>query len=66
MNEKLTEMVFKDYYESLPMEEKLKLRDDFLSRTGLSIITFYQKLRTNNFRPLERELLNDLLNKGKY
>ena len=47
--------------ESAPgRQEKLRRRDEYLRRTGMSIITFYRKLRTDTFRPLEAELFNQM------
>lgn len=54
-------MVFKDYYERLTLDDRLKLRDVFLKKSEMSLITFYQKLRTNNFKKLERDLFESLL-----
>ena len=59
-NEK--QMVLRDQYNQLPMQKKLELRDEYLRRSGMSLITFYQKLRTDNFKKLERELFEELFN----
>lgn len=58
MDENLQKMVSRYHYEKLPRQEKLRRRDEYLRRTGMSIITFYRKLRTDTFRPLEAELFN--------
>lgn len=55
-------MVFKHHYDQLPLSEKLVLRNEFVERSGMSLITFYQKMRKDSFKPLERELLENLLN----
>lgn len=51
---------FRDYYFSLPTEEQRKLREEFLSRSGLSYPSFYGKLHRKKYRPLERNLLEEL------
>ena len=38
----------------------LRLRDEFLRRSGMSLITFYDKLRKDSFKPLERELYENI------
>lgn len=53
-------MVPRYHYDNLPKEEKLKRRDEFLKKTGMSVITFYKKVREDSFKPLERELFNKL------
>ena len=58
LDENLQKMVSRYHYEKLPRQEKLRRRDEYLRRTGMSIITFYRKLRTDTFRPLEAELFN--------
>lgn len=65
MEEKKEKMVLRDQYNSLPMQQKLKVRDEMIERSGISLITFYQKLRSDNFKKLERELLESLLEQTK-
>ena len=65
MNKKIEKMVLRDQYNSLPMQQKLKVRDEMIERSGISPITFYQKLRSDNFKKLERELLESLLEQTK-
>ena len=60
MSEKPGKMVLRYHYDKLPDKEKLRRRDEYLRRSGMSIITFYYKLRTETFRPLERELFDEL------
>lgn len=60
MNEKPEKMVLRYYYDKLTGKEKLRRRDEYLRRSGMSLITFYYKLRTETFRPLERELFDEL------
>lgn len=59
---KIKKMVLKNHYDQLPLSEKLALRDEFLKQSGVSLITFYQKLRNDTFKPLERDLLEKLFN----
>ena len=60
MKANVQKMVPRYHYDNLPKEEKLKRRDEFLRRTGMSVITFYKKVREDSFKPLERELFNKL------
>lgn len=62
MEESLSKIVPKYQYEQLPRKEKLKLRDEYLKESGMSLITFYDKLRKNSFKPLERDLFEKLFN----
>lgn len=55
-------MVPKYQYDRLPRKEKLKLRDEYLKESGMSLITFYDKLRKDSFKPLERSLFEKLFN----
>lgn len=66
MKEKMQKMVFKYQYDRLPMDDKLKLRDEFLSKSGMSLITFYDKMRKDTFKPLEKELLEKLFNDKQF
>lgn len=60
MNEKSLKMVPKCHYDQMEKTTKLKLRDEYLRRSGMSLITFYDKLRKDSFKPLERELFEDI------
>jgi hypothetical protein len=60
MEEKTSKMVFKYHYDQMEKTMKLKLRDEYLERSGMSLITFYDKLRKDSFKPLERELFNNI------
>ena len=57
MEEKKQKMVPKYHYDQM---EKSRLRDEFLRRSGMSLITFYDKLRKDSFKPLERELYENI------
>lgn len=60
MSEKTSKMVPKCHYNQLEKSVKLKLRDEYLARSGMSLITFYDKLRKDSFKPLERELYENI------
>lgn len=55
----LTKIAFKDYFNSLPMEEKIELRDQLVPKY-FHMTTFYQKVAANRFTNLEREKLNEV------
>ncbi len=54
-------MVFKDYYATLNDKEKEEVRNLILIRSGMSYTTFYHKLRNNAFKPLEIELIDNII-----
>lgn len=58
--EKSTKMVFKYHYNSLTEVERIKVRDEFLNRSGISYTTFYGKINCNRFSKLEREALDNI------
>ncbi len=60
MSEKTSKMVLKYHYDRMEKSTRLRLRDEFLRRSGMSLITFYDKLRKDSFKPLERELFENL------
>lgn len=57
----LNKMVFKDYYGALNEKEKEDIRSLILSRSGMSYTTFYYKLRHDAFKPLELELIDNII-----
>lgn len=59
---KKQKIVLKSHYESLSMEDKLALRDAVIRRSGMSLPTFYYKMKQNSWKPLEQELFIDILN----
>lgn len=63
-SENQEKMVLRYHYDKLPDKEKLRRRDEYLRRSGMSLITFYYKMRTDTFRPLEQELFDKLFVKG--
>ncbi|MCF0254903.1 MAG: hypothetical protein HUK10_01260 [Bacteroides heparinolyticus] len=60
MEEQFSKMVLKHHYDRLPRKMKLKLRNEYLKKSGMSLITFYEKLRKESFKPLERELFDNI------
>lgn len=61
--EKQQKMVFKNHYGLLPVKLRTALRDEFLIESGLPFPSFYHKMNTNSFRPLEAILMEKLLKK---
>ena len=61
MGKKL-KMVYKDHYNLLSNDARSELRNAFLSQTGLSLPSFYYKMRANSFKKMEETLLVDLFN----
>lgn len=61
--EKQQKIVFKNHYGLLPVKIRTALRDEFLTESGLPFPSFYHKINTNTFRPLEAALMEKLLKK---
>lgn len=59
--EESPKMVLKDHYDALSDESKIALRKEYMEATGMAYTTFYSKLRTDSFRPLERGLFEKLI-----
>lgn len=59
--EKSKKMVLKHQYEDLSEEAKIDFRESYLAKSGMPYATFYHKLRTDTFRPLEQSLFEKLL-----
>lgn len=53
MKIKFDKDAFRAYYEPLSMEEKQRVRDEFLKVTGLSYPSWFQKRNRGVFSPLE-------------
>ena len=53
----------KELYEVASEEQKTVFRDAFLAFTGMPYTTFYYKVRTNSFRPLEEKAFYEILEK---
>lgn len=60
-NEESQKMVLKDHYDALSEEDKIALRQEFIEATGMAYSTFYMKLRTDSFRPLEKKLFEKMV-----
>lgn len=50
---------FKEWYESLPLTEKSKFRDAFLTASGLKYPSFYSKIARGAFSLLEQKFITD-------
>ena len=59
-NEKIS---FKDYFDSLPTEESNVVRDQMLRSSGISYPSFYGKLQSGKWKPLELKELGRITNK---
>lgn len=59
--EKKVIMKFITHYDSLNDRNKVLLRDAFLMQSGLSQNTFYYKLKNENYKRKEIEILSELL-----
>lgn len=62
---KKQKMVLKYQYEDLPEEAKIEFREAYMTKSGMPYTTFYHKLRTDTFRPLEQNLFEKLLQELK-
>lgn len=51
-----------DQYKKLSPEDKKRVRNRFLDEAEFSLPAFYQKMRDNSFRGLERSFLQRLIN----
>lgn len=60
--ENLNKMAFRDYYDTLSDDVKEAVRSRILGESGMSYTTFYYKLRNNTFKPLERKLIDNIIN----
>ena len=63
MRKKVIENGFKSYYQNLPEEERVRVRDEFLSRSGLVYSSWYGKLQRDAFSKLELESLQEICKK---
>jgi len=63
--EKKIIMKFITHYDSLNDRNKVLTRDAFLKESGLSQNTFYYKLKKQNYKRKEIEILAELLNPSK-
>lgn len=56
-------MVISDYYynELTTTAERTEFREIVTARTGMRYSTFYTKLAADNFRPAEREVIQNII-----
>lgn len=60
--EKKQKMVFREYFENLSIEDKAKLRNSILDKTGMGYSTFYAKLSgARKFPILEEAAIKELV-----
>ena len=59
--QKMSKMVFKDYYSSLCNVEKEILRNAIMAESGMSYPTFYYKLRNDSSKPLELKFIDNII-----
>lgn len=64
MKKKFDKDAFGAYYNALPEDEKRRVRDEFLSATGLSYPSWYTKRCRGVFKPLELKLLEKITGKN--
>lgn len=57
---KLEEMTFGSYYQSLDKEHKTSLKNNIMENFGISYPTFYSKLSRGNYSPLEKKEIERL------
>ena len=58
----LNKMAFRDYYDTLSDDAKEAVRNRILGERGMSYTTFYYNLRNNTYKPLERKLIDNIIN----
>lgn len=61
-NGEIYKMVFRDHYDKLSDVQKDILRKRVLEESGMAYATFYYKLRTDSFKPLEMKLITEIIN----
>lgn len=55
-------LVFSDYYSKLSEEKKKELRELVIEETGISLPTFYYKIRNNSWRKSEISIISNIIN----
>lgn len=55
MGTKNDKMVLKDYYNSLSEEAKKEFRESILAHTGMSLPSFYYKMRKGSWHKMEMD-----------
>lgn len=64
MRKKVIENGFKSYYQNLPEEERVRVRDEFLAKSGRVYSTWYGKLQRDSFSKLELIVLGEITGKN--
>ena len=59
--EKSSKMVFRNHYDKLTDTQKDIVRRRVLEESGMAYATFYYKLRTDTFKPLEIKLITEII-----
>jgi hypothetical protein len=62
----VTNMVFRHHYEACSEEQRVKLRNEIMHRSGIGYTTFYYKLNHGTFRPLELGLISEIMYSPEY
>ena len=58
----IEKMSFKDYFESLDTNESNAIRDQMIALSGIAYSTFYDKVRKQNWSPLQLKELCRITN----
>lgn len=64
MRKKAIKNRFKEYYQNLSEEERVKVRDKFLEQSGIVYSSWYGKLQRNGFSRLELLTLGKICNQN--
>lgn len=59
-------MVIIDYYNSLTKDQKKIFRDKVLEETGISLPSFYYKVRNDVWRKSEQTIVDKIINEIVY
>ncbi len=59
-------MVISDYYKSLEEKDKKEFRERVLEELGISLPTFYYKVRKGNWNKLEQKTVEAIINNVAY
>ena len=61
MSHKNRKIVISEYYNLLSDHKKKSFRDTFLEKTGLTVPSFYYKIRHSAFKKMETNILAELI-----
>ena len=56
-------MVITDHYYSLSEADRKRFRDSVMTETGISMSSFYYKMRNGNWRTPEKTIVINLINR---